>query len=105
MTDGAKQGEPELLGIALISLHVHHGQPVRLIRTVGPRAQQRRLPTAGRSRDDRHLPRRRTIKGSEKVTPGDQPGSCPAYRRGAAFAGVLPSRHLASVRSVTRESP
>jgi len=43
--------------------------------SIGPCAQQRRLPTAGGSRDDRHLPRRGAIQGSKKITPVDQPGS------------------------------
>jgi hypothetical protein len=55
----------------LIALHLQHGEPVPLTRTAGPRAQQRRLPAAGRSRDDRHLLRRRAIQGSEKITPVD----------------------------------
>jgi hypothetical protein len=54
VTDRVEQGKPELLGVALVALHLHDGQPVRLPRTVGPGAQQRRLPAAGRSRDDRH---------------------------------------------------
>ena len=64
----------------LITLHLHDGQPVPLPRTVGPGAQQRRLPAAGRSRDDRHLLRRRAIQRSEKITPVDQPESCPSHQ-------------------------
>jgi hypothetical protein len=75
MTDCAEQGKPELLGILLIALHLQHGEPMRLTRTIGPRAQQRRLPTARRSRDDRHLPSCRAIQDSEKINPVDQPGS------------------------------
>ena len=74
VTDPVEQGQPELLGVVLIALHLHEGEPARLARPVRPRAQQRRLPAAGRGRDDRHLPRRRAIQGSEKITPVDQPG-------------------------------
>ena len=77
VADRAEQGQPELLSVALVALHLHDGEPVRLTRTVGPRAQQRRLPAAGRSRDDRHLPRRRAIQSGEKITPVDQPGLLP----------------------------
>ena len=52
---------------------------------VGPGAQQRRLPAAGRSRDDRHLSRRRAIQGSDKITPVDQPGSCWSHRHRPAL--------------------
>src|SRR6266550_4897257 len=50
LTDRAEQSEPELLGVVLAALHLHDGEPVRLARTAGPGAQQRRLPAAGRSR-------------------------------------------------------
>ena len=71
VADGVEQGKPELLGVLLAALHLQHGEPARLTRTFGPGAQQRRLPAAGRSRDDRHLPRRRAIQGSEKIAPVD----------------------------------
>jgi hypothetical protein len=48
------EGQPELLGVVLAALHLHDGEPARLARPGGPGAQQRRLPAAGRSRDDRH---------------------------------------------------
>jgi hypothetical protein len=76
VTDHVEQGQPELLGVVLVALHLQHGEPVPLPRTVGPRAQQRCLPAAGRSRDDCHPPRRRAIQGSYKITPVNQPGSC-----------------------------
>jgi len=60
----------------------------RLPRTAGPGAQQRRLPAAGRSRDDRHLPRRRAIQGSDKITPVDQPGSCWSHRQRSALVST-----------------
>src|SRR6266545_6075898 len=55
---------------------------IRLAWTVCPRAHQRRLPAASGSRDDRHLPRRRAIEGSEKIAPVDQPGCCWSHLRG-----------------------
>ena len=108
MTDCAEQGKPELLGVVLVALHLQHGEPMRLTRTVGPRAQQRRLPAAGGSRDDRHLPRRRAIQGSKKINPVDQPGSCPIHLEMPALLpapDALPpttqsSRYQASVRTV-----
>ncbi|HEX9625180.1 MAG TPA: hypothetical protein VF979_12440, partial [Streptosporangiaceae bacterium] len=47
LTDRGEQGQPELLGVVLIALHLHDSQPVPLTRTVGPRAQQICLPAAG----------------------------------------------------------
>ena len=88
------------------------GEPVRLARTAGPGAQQRRLPAACRGRDDRHLPRRRAIQGSDKITPVDQPGSCWSHRHRPAListpdtlapvtqSGHLLSRYQASARTV-----
>jgi hypothetical protein len=58
---------------------------VPLPRAAGPRAQQARLPAASRRRDDRHLPRRRAIQGSDKIIPADQPGSCWSYRQRPAL--------------------
>ena len=55
--DRIEQGQPELLGVLLVALHLQHGEAARLRRTARPGAQQRRLTAAGRSRDDRHLPR------------------------------------------------
>jgi hypothetical protein len=80
--DRAEQGQPELLGILLITLHLDDSKSARLTRPVGPRAQQRRLPAAGWSRDDRHLLRRRAIQSGEKITPVDQ------CRNPCAFAFV-----------------
>src|SRR6185437_14570512 len=100
-----------------VALHLQHGEPARLPRTAGPRAQQARLPAAGRSRDDRHLPRRRAIQGSDKITPVDQPGSCWSHRQrpalvstpdtsaaGHAVRHLLP-RYQASARAVKRREP
>src|SRR5260370_16421512 len=77
ITDRAEQGQPELLGILLIALHLHDSKPVPLTRPVGPSAQQRRLPAAGRSRDDRHLPRRPPTQTTQKLPPPPPPHSCP----------------------------
>ena len=110
-TDRVEQSQPELLGILLIPLHLHDSKPVRLTGTVGPRPQQRRLPAAGRSRDDRHFLRRRAIKSGEKIIPVDQPGviratvkGLPWYLRltpGVGVAILVPlSRYQASARAV-----
>jgi hypothetical protein len=85
VTDRAEQGKPELLGVLLVALHVQDGEPIVLPWTAGPCAQEARLPAAGRSGDDRHLPGRRAIQGSEKVTPLDQPGSCWSHRQRPAL--------------------
>ena len=88
VTDRVEQGQPELLGVLLVALHLQDGEPARLPRTAGPGAQQRRLPAAGRRRDDRHLPRRRAIQGSDKITPVDQPGSCWSHRQRPALVST-----------------
>jgi len=36
--DRVEQGQPELLGVLLVALHLQHGKPARLARTVGPGA-------------------------------------------------------------------
>jgi len=38
--DRIEQGQPELLGIVLVTLHLHESEPVRLARPAGPGAQQ-----------------------------------------------------------------
>ena len=88
LTDRVEQGQPELLGVLLVALHLQDGEPARLPRTAGPGAQQRRLPAAGRCRDDRHFPRRRAIQGSDKITPVDQPGSCWSHRQRPALVST-----------------
>jgi hypothetical protein len=75
MTDGVEQGQPEQLSILLVARHRHESDPMRPIRSADPHAQQRRLPAASRSRDDRHLPRRRAIQSGEKIAASDQPES------------------------------
>ena len=101
VTDRVEQGEPELVGVLLVALHLQHGESARLTRTASPGAQQRRLPAAGRGRDDRHLARRGAIQGSDKITPVDQPGSCWSHRHRPAListpdtlAPVTQSWHL-----------
>ena len=103
VTDRVEQGQPELLGVLLIALYLQHREPAALTRTVSPGAQQRRLPAAGRSRDDRHLPGHGAIQGSEKIAPVDQPGSCSSHRQRPALVStpdtltsVTQSGHLSS---------
>src|ERR1700722_20753089 len=74
--------------VLLIALHLLHGELARLPRTVGPRAQQRRLPAPGRGRDYRYGPRRRAIQGSDKISPVDQPGSCWSHRQRPALVSA-----------------
>ena len=102
MTDRAEQGQPELLGVLLMSLHVHDGNPMPLPRAVGPGAQQRRLSAAGLRRDDRHLLRRRAIQRSEKATPVDQPESCPGHQ---VSVRIVNDRAKARFLSRRAESP
>ena len=40
VTDRVEQGEPELLGVVLVALHLHEGEAVRPARPAGPGAQQ-----------------------------------------------------------------
>ena len=49
VTDRVEQGQPEELCVLLVALHLDDGEPARLTRLVGPRAQQRCLPAAGGS--------------------------------------------------------
>jgi hypothetical protein len=108
MTDRAEQGKPELLSVVLVALHLHDSKPMRLTRPVRPRAQQRRLPTACGSRDDRHLPHHGAIQSSKKINPVDQPESCLIHLEMPALLpapDALPpttqsSRYQASVRAV-----
>ena len=114
MTDRVEQGKPELLSVVLVALHLQHGESRRLIGTVGPRVQQRRLPAAGGSCDDRHLPRRRAVQGSKKINPVDQPGSCPIHfempallpapdtpiRRRLSLLGFRPAYALSTARII-----
>jgi hypothetical protein len=102
-TNRAEQGQPKLLGILLIALHLHEGKPVPLTRTVGPGAQQRRLPAAGRRRDDRHPLRRRAIQSGEKITPVNQPESYPSHRQMPAFVSApTPSGGIAALAPSSR---
>ncbi len=81
LADRPEQVKPEQLRVALVASELHDGEPVRLTRPLRPGAQQRRLPAAGRSRDDRHLLRRRAIQHGEKITPVDQPGARGSHRQ------------------------
>ncbi len=40
MTDRIEQGQPELLGVVLVALHLHQSEPPRLARPASPCAQQ-----------------------------------------------------------------
>ena len=93
-----EQGQPEKLGVVLARLHLHDRQPARLARTVRPRAQQRGLPAAGRSRDDRHLPRRRPVEGGDKMVACDQRGGvrASAARPRPAFLTFTADSHAHS---------
>src|SRR5258706_3113545 len=73
LPDCVQQGKPESLSIVLVPLHLEDGEPMLLTPTICPGPQQGRLPAAGRSRDDRDLPRRRAVEGSEKISPVNQP--------------------------------
>src|SRR5258706_1100447 len=73
LPDCVQQGKPESLSIVLVPLHLEDGEPMLLTPTICPGPQQGRLPAAGRSRDDRDLPRRRAVEGSEKISPINQP--------------------------------
>src|SRR5712671_5732382 len=74
--DGAEDGEPELLGVLLVALHLDDCQSVRLTRPVRPGPQQRGLAAACGARDKRYLGLRRAIEGCEKVPALNQPRSC-----------------------------
>ena len=87
LPDGAEDGEPELLGVLLVALHLDDGQPVRLTRPIRPGPQQRRLAAPGGRRDQRYLGFCRAIEGREKFPALNQPRSwrtrlsltCPRY--------------------------
>src|SRR5882724_8237576 len=76
LPDGAEDGEPELLGILLVALHLDDCPPVRLTRPLRPGPQQRGLAAACGGRDKRYLGFRRPIEGCEKVSALNQPRSC-----------------------------
>ena len=103
VTDRVEQGQPELLGVALVAIDLQYGELARLPRTAGPGAQQRRLPAAGRRRDDRHLSRHRAIQGATRSprsisrgTAGATVKGPPWYRRLTPLAPVTQSGHLLS---------
>ena len=87
LPDGAEDGEPELLGVLLVALHLDDGQPVRLARPIRPGPQQRRLAASGGRRDQRDPGCYRAIEGREKFPALNQPRSgrirlpltCPRY--------------------------
>ena len=106
MADRAEQGQPEILGVVLVAVHLQDSVSMTLTGTVGPRTQQRSLPAASRSRDDRDLPRRRAVQGGEKISPVDQPGGCPSHRHtpySERAAAELAVAGLTGVRNVRDE--
>ena len=76
LPDGAEDGEPELLGVLLVALHLDDRQPVRLTWPIRPGPQQRGLAAACGGRDKRYLGFGRAIKGREKFSALNQPRSC-----------------------------
>ena len=66
LPDGAEDGDPELLGVLLVALHLDDCQPIRLTRPICPGPQQRGLAAACGGRDKRYLGFGRTIEGCEK---------------------------------------
>src|ERR1700722_5561796 len=73
LPDGGQDGEPELLRVLLVALHLDNCQPVRPTRPIRPGPQQRGLAAACGRRDKRHLRLRRTIEGCDKVSALNQP--------------------------------
>src|SRR5258708_205544 len=73
LPDCVEQSKPESLSIVLVPSHLEDSEPMLLTGTIRPGAQQGRLAAAGRRRDDRDLPRRRAVEGSEKTGPVNQP--------------------------------
>jgi len=71
LTYGVEQRKPENLRTLLFVPHRHEGDAIRLIRTVCPGARQRRLPAAGRRRDNRHLLRCRAVEASDEIVASD----------------------------------
>jgi hypothetical protein len=78
--DLAQHGEPEELHIVLARPHGHEGDTAILTWLVRPRAQQRRLPGAGRRRDNRDPLLSCPVQGGHQVMTADQPRLCPARR-------------------------
>jgi hypothetical protein len=90
--DRAQHGEPEQLHIALARPYGHEGDTAIATRLVRPPAQQRRLPGAGRRRDNRDPLLGRQVQGSHQVMTADQPRLCPAlYHDGMVRIVVTPN--------------
>src|ERR1700734_830987 len=110
MTDRVEHGQPELLGVLLIALHLEHGEPRPRSRTFGPRAQQRRLAASGRRRADRDLPRRSDVfprpAGAEMiVTFRAAPGSRAARRSARSISWGVAEATVRTLTSVTQSWP
>src|ERR1700691_4000641 len=76
LPDGAEDGEPELLGVPLIALHLDDCQSIRPARPVRPGPQQRGLAAACGGRDQLSLALGRAIEGCEKFPAANQPQGC-----------------------------
>jgi hypothetical protein len=70
--DRARHGEPEELYIVLARPYGHEGDTAILTRMVRPRAQQRRLPGAGRRRENRDPLLGCPVQGGHQVVTVDQ---------------------------------
>ena len=88
LPDGAEDGEPELLRVLLVALHLDDCQSVRLTRSIRPGPQQRGLAAACGGRDQRYLGLRRAIEGCEKFPALNQPRS-----RRPRLSVICPEHH------------
>jgi hypothetical protein len=78
--DRAQHGEPEKLHIMLARPYGQESDTAILTRPARPRSQQRRLPGAGRRRDNRDLLLGCPAQGGNQIMPENQPRLCPARR-------------------------
>ena len=78
--DRAQHGEPEELHVVLARPYGHEGDTAIPTLVVRPGAQQRRLPGAGRRRDNRDRLLGCPVQGGHQVVTVDQPRFCPARR-------------------------
>src|SRR5258708_371803 len=88
LPDSTEDGDPELLGVLLVALHLDHCQPIRLTRPIRPGPQQRGLAAARGGRDKRYLGLRAAIEGSEKLPALNQLRS-----RRTRLSLIRPKRH------------
>jgi len=90
--------QPESLSIVLVPSLLEDSEPMLLTSTICPGPQQGRLPAAGRSRDDRDLPRRRAVQGSEKLSPVNQPRVARPSSLGIRPASVVLTARITMIR-------